>query len=196
MALTEMLWRLTAEFSARSKYGLNGSLWTLPVEVRLYAAILAFHLLGILRGPFGVVFATLLILSFLNSKGSAIGLDPDWIKLTYFFLAGTIASTFKKFIPVSWLIAVGWLVLTIAIWRTQFRAPIAYGAMIYTLLFLFTRPWIVKIELPGDFSYGVYIYGFVIQQTMAHLFLLSVPFPTPWRQCRLHSFVECCLGTL
>jgi peptidoglycan/LPS O-acetylase OafA/YrhL len=41
--------------------------------------------------------------------------------------------------------------------------------VVYGTLWLSCQPWLRRLRLPGDFSYGVYVYGWPVQQAVYHL---------------------------
>jgi peptidoglycan/LPS O-acetylase OafA/YrhL len=65
-------------------------------------------------------------------------------------------------VPMRWWICVGLLALWVATWRTPLLNVTAVLAFGYTAIYLATRRSLLR--LPGDVSYGVYLYGFVCEQ--------------------------------
>ncbi len=169
LALTNLQWRLPGVF-ASSPWGLNGSLWTLPLEVRLYLAVAG---LGLLRvwGPRPAALAALGSLVLFGWFWPAhvpyfLG-NPDYLPPTLSFMAGALAAINKDRIPIRGDLACGVAaVATTLVWWNYF-IPAFYPCLFYLVLYLFQTKILRKLRLPGDYSYGVYIYGFVIQQCVA-----------------------------
>jgi peptidoglycan/LPS O-acetylase OafA/YrhL len=42
-----------------------------------------------------------------------------------------------------------------------------YITLAYVVLYLGSSRWFRYLKLPGDYSYGIYIYGFLVQQVFA-----------------------------
>lgn len=160
----------------------NENLWTLHAELLCYVLMTAAILVGLLnarRVALAMWVAATLVLAGLNlafGYFEPAGLYPPsvWV---YAFCTGVVAFLWSDRVPVS-----GWASLALAC---------AYGVLVYlphtifpavialTYLMIYvgmqprlSSPWFRK----GDYSYGLYLYGFVIQQT----FVLLVPAARHW----------------
>jgi peptidoglycan/LPS O-acetylase OafA/YrhL len=163
----------------------NGSLWSLPAEVAMYViGPLAFFLGGrLLQSPrAGVTCATLALtaLAIWFVRISPPGATPvvygssvlSFLDVAPYFLIGSLYSVhgWDRKLDVGTACA-AWVALTLlqpsGIW-----AEIAlYLVLPYAILSLGTRPtrfgsW---LSARGDISYGVYLYGFPLQQMVAAL---------------------------
>lgn len=147
----------------------NGSLWTLPNEMRCYLMVLLIGLTGLLNRKFipltiFILFGTL----FYVLNALLIG----QIGQVVFFTAGMAAYSFKEYILVDVKIAIVLILLTILF--KYFVPSIFFVAfftsLIYSSLVFGTAKFSLKFKLSGDFSYGLYIYGFLIQQIIASLY--------------------------
>lgn len=147
----------------------NGSLWTLPIEVRLYAGVMLAGLAGLLPRP-RIWLATVLLLCAL------IVANPTWFplapndattrQLALLFLIGSIACLWRDMIPVS----LTGLALAIALIALD---PLGLGRgslfpvlFAYAVLVVAYHPrlrWAAFNRL-GDYSYGLYIFSFPVQQ--------------------------------
>jgi peptidoglycan/LPS O-acetylase OafA/YrhL len=152
----------------------NGSLYTLPFELRLYVALALLGALGILQRRW--------VASGVLAAGVACAaLHPAWLDhvmgaaaelrvhvLVELFLLGALAWVWRDAIPVSRiaaLAAVALLALDPAgLARDTFLAPL----LAYVVLTVAYHPalrWRAFNRL-GDYSYGLYVYAFPIQQTL------------------------------
>ncbi len=203
----------------------NGSLWTLPLEVKAYFLIAGIGLLGLLRGrrallllPIAAYFALLIVPSVRDAlplgnravaemanlqAGSDLmqaARNSDllaWAQLIAVFAIGAAFYSFRRWIPLRWDLAA----LLFAIWLVT----VAIGESTAQKAAVWLLPYIVlvlayrthhRLHLPhrfGDYSYGIYIYAFVVQQSLLHwlpitsgwtLMLVAIPSPSCWRSSR------------
>lgn len=156
---------------------INGSLWTLFYEVVCYFGVAVLGMMGLLRRRtlFSCAFAVL-TLAYLF----ALGWQPDgglavWIDillmLAFPFGMGMMAYVWRNQL---WLdlrfAALLWL-LCIPAAYTPFLQPAVLIALIYSTAWFGFIPKgaLLAYNRLGDYSYGVYIYAFPIQQMFAHL---------------------------
>ena len=151
--------------------GVNGSLWTLPVELRLYVGVAILGACGILarRGVYGVVLPALVALFILKPQWLPLPTrDKVVFELALLFALGSFAYVWRERIPLS-LCAVA-AVIALYLWNPGGLVRGLGVALItaYTVLVLAYHP---RVQAPrfnrsGDYSYGLYVYAFPIQQTI------------------------------
>lgn len=157
------------------KSAVNGSLWTIPVEVTCYLAVLAMGLVGGLSRP-RVAVPVLCV-----ALGLAIGLGQhaNLFQATVFsealpgyyaaFIFGALGFQFRNKLPDSMGLAMG---LLLAVWVLP-KHPVTTYASIAALGFFVINlaKWMGKRWPEGprsiDLSYGIYLYAFPIQQALA-----------------------------
>lgn len=157
----------------------NGSLWTLPIELRLY--IVCAILVYVLRHRM-FLFALLLILGALFLFRAEIlataGGRSYWLVIFgWYFFAGSVLYELRNYVPINWIaaaIATGAIVATAG--SDLFPYAIAIG-LPYLVIWIAFAGTIERRspELP-DISYGLYIYGFPVQQLTALVLLDTLPF--------------------
>ncbi|WP_186393279.1 MULTISPECIES: acyltransferase [unclassified Pannonibacter] len=145
----------------------NGSMWTLPVELRSYLLVLGLGIMGVWRRRAA---ANLMIIGLLYLV--VYGPDLSFIfsgetryqhPLT-FFLMGCAAWANRDYIPLSGPLAVLALVVPLfALWGPYFLLVHAVCTA-YVIFYLAYRTPHVDLDRFGDVSYGVYIYAWPIQQ--------------------------------
>ncbi|MBS0321855.1 MAG: acyltransferase [Proteobacteria bacterium] len=149
----------------------NGSLWTLPVEMAAYAGLLLAGVAGMARNRIAatVVVAGLAALpAAVRAAGAEWPLTRETTNLLGFFAAGTLLYAWGDRVPHSpWVLGV-LAVVGIGTWRiAHLYAPVML-AIAYAVLWVgLMRP--SRIRWPsrwGDWSYGVYIYAFPLQQAI------------------------------
>lgn len=173
----------------------NRSLWTVPYEIGCYAIMSAIIIWGLLKRPQWIMWFTAFLL-ILGALGWLAGLtEADWSlsgafalffvgpysRLFVCFLYGVLAYLFRHRLPYDRrLFAVSVLVcLAVAVLGPPHRYgyPIALVNLIAgpALTYLMAYLGVTKVPTPalfrkGDYSYGIYLYGWPIQQTMMSLF--------------------------
>jgi peptidoglycan/LPS O-acetylase OafA/YrhL len=165
------------------KNAVNGSLWTMPYEIRMYA-ILAIVWVA-LRITKRIRFRTfeLIILTSAVAAGvfviarhllpSYFPTEGYFANLFFMFFSGAAFYVLKEHITLSrlffWLFVIALLTAAIANKHSFF---VVYTLTIaYVLFYLAYVPsgLVRKYNQVGDYSYGVYIYAFPVQQSVAAL---------------------------
>lgn len=159
----------------------NGSLWTLPYEVLFYLILCLFYIKKTLNINYVLIplWIILFSLSVSNYKveGSILSVSfdkPLMIELGLYFIAGILLS--KNFfllqkpavkIAVFTVCVLAFILFskhTALTWLQLLIIPLT------TLTFAYLPiPFIHKAGTFGDFSYGIYIYGFWVQQLLVYL---------------------------
>ena len=164
---------------------INGSLWSLSYEFTLYLVLAFLFFLRQRKLLFYLILAVFVISyfffqfhpGFLSAYTSKIFLDSGQLyKLTMYFFAGSLLS-FINFGKINTLFIRILLVITLVLSFYfpvyKFVAPIISPLLVMMIGSLYT-PWISKISQKlGDISYGVYIYGFLLQQLLMEYFDLN-----------------------
>ena len=155
---------------------INGSLWSLPLEVTCYAGVLCCGLLGILRRP--KLFAAMVIVCTIGFIARLVAIDQG-LKLPYFpqilvyvgfpFIIGMAFFVWSDRVILSKRVALGLVAITALAWATPvFLLAFVVALSYIAFLFGFAKtPALARYNRLGDYSYGVYIYAFPIQQAVA-----------------------------
>jgi peptidoglycan/LPS O-acetylase OafA/YrhL len=144
----------------------NGSLWTLPLEVKCYCMVFLIGIIGAFKYKkvLLVVFAVLVIT--FPFRYITLLSSPQVL----FFAAGMICYLFNKILIIDYRISLLLIALCFLGYHTFLFHYIFYITLPYVALSMGGSDFFKKIRLPGDYSYGIYIYGFVVQQTAANVF--------------------------
>lgn len=171
-------YRLPGVFESNPTTSVNGALWTLGAEFACYLGVLAVGLLARRRAP--LVFAVLIVpLIALSLMPGALPKGLPAVATAMVFFAGGAALTapglarFVRPIPAVALLVV-WAVAGV-LWGEAGKA-IAWLAVPYAVVALGTRstPVLRDAGRFGDFSYGLYLWGFPLQQLVV---LMLGPLP-------------------
>lgn len=173
----------------------NGSLWTLFYEGACYLVVAALGLCGLLqrhRGPgTAALLAFIALFSFWTATHVA---QPAWLPsrvdrlfdtegkaLTVLFLAGSVWALWPEF--------------TAPMLRSRWIGPVAFALLVIACrlrLHHVVAPWLLppvlswlaralpfsrfERQVGGDYSYGLYVYGYPVQQILAHFRLHELGF--------------------
>jgi len=156
-----------------SEKSLNGSLWTLSWEFLFYIILAIGGLLGLLtkRKWLLIIFTVIYISCYwIDACKCTIFLkyysNVNVATLPYYFLIGSLGFLFKKYIPDSKIIFLICIVLWLLDLKYNPNYPLHPIFLFYILLWLTTHLPVKSFEKFGDFSYGLYIYHFVVIQTI------------------------------
>ena len=158
---------------------INGSLWTLPFEVRMYVALGGLWLLlALLAGHRKRVFQVLILLLALGALATHLfallveGELDQRRRLTFLFFSGSACWLFRDSIILNTknFVILAIAVCVSAIDRTAF-AVVYHLSLSYLMLWIAYVPGGVlrKFNKLGDFSYGLYIWAFPVQQAIVSM---------------------------
>ncbi|MGA3679816.1 acyltransferase family protein [Pseudomonas graminis] len=180
LTLFSMKFQLPGVFENTPWPGINGSLWTLFYEVALYILVgalgaLAFFSEGRKFAGFLLCYAALYVAFKCLMLSSALLNDfhraefffrwslPFVLGMSFYRYRHHIAHRFIGFLPSA--------VLAACTWHTPYFFECFTVAWTYLIFYLgfATHPVVDRYNQLGDYSYGVYIYAFPIQEILAHL---------------------------
>lgn len=156
----------------------NGSLWTLPYEIWLYALLLALWLVASARKSLRPLVLCVFVLEVVILSGAryleqmnfeALDAIPRFM---FFFFAGASFYLLREKIPLRKWAFFGMLgAIAISLfWRVAFFFALSLSLpyIIMYSAYAFGGP-IRAFNRLGDYSYGIYIYAFAVQQSLADL---------------------------
>jgi peptidoglycan/LPS O-acetylase OafA/YrhL len=155
----------------------NGSLWTLEPEVEMYVILFALGILSaiarrlsVIRWGVVTIAVSAAVLYFMN--GNFDNASDEYSRLTFLFFLGASCYVVKDSIPFnrSTFLVLLAVVLLSALDRRAFF--LAFTVALPYLLFYVAYGFGGRIRAFnrwGDYSYGMYIYAFPVEQTTVHL---------------------------
>jgi|CXWL01.1.fsa_nt_gi peptidoglycan/LPS O-acetylase OafA/YrhL len=173
-----VIYRLPGVFEANPLVAVNGSLWTLPLEIRCYLFVGLMLALGVLKRGwlFTLVAAALLIGDGVFRGAALLGADAAAACIGYFLIGGLFYVN-RRVLPASPLFAIAALALASVIPvepAARLVGMIGYAWLVLWIGVAAPRaPW--PERLIGDPSYGIYIYAFPIQQLVVLHFGAGAP---------------------
>ncbi|MFP3556262.1 acyltransferase [Paraburkholderia sp. SIMBA_049] len=153
----------------------NGSIWTIKYELMLYALLLGAGMCGLFRFRLAaaVVLVAVIVVCMIWPNGiTVIGL-PNVNKggqLPAFFAFGSLLALYKERVRIEGRLCVGLAVLAFTVRHGSAFEYVFLPAFFITALWVMSLDMVKSIRLPGDFSYGVYVFGWPVQNTFANIF--------------------------
>lgn len=158
----------------------NGQLWTVPFELYCYIFLAGLIFLGAKRYRFILPLGTFALLA------TIVGYEyfkSGWILHEYYrvlggpllvviFLLGVNFYIYREYIPHSGLLCVFMAIVSlIALGLVPHGAYFAIFSLTYVTAYLgLCNPRRIKAISGADYSYGLFLYGYVVQQLIMHLF--------------------------
>jgi peptidoglycan/LPS O-acetylase OafA/YrhL len=169
--LGDIHYDLLGVFATNPNTMVNGQLWTVPWEIVCYIVLSALAAVGIVRRR------GLLVLVLVGLYLAQVGLDivrtdrNPWTvggsSLVISFVAGLVLYRFREEVVWSKRLCFIMAVLSLLLFGVPHGLRFAALPSAYVTVYLgLLSPSRSKIILSGDYSYGVYLYGYPVQQAV------------------------------
>jgi peptidoglycan/LPS O-acetylase OafA/YrhL len=162
-------------------YAPNGVLWTIPLELGCYAVLCLFGILGVMKLKHGIFLLWLALVLWLFGGLNIESQINQGLPRAYFreyaafFFAGVLMRQYRH----HWLglnrryllLVVASAMAALLVWLGHELAAALVLVPIFTMVIGESKTPILKgLGRYGDFSFGIYIYAFPIQQILYWLF--------------------------
>ncbi|WP_230179681.1 acyltransferase [Aquabacterium sp. CECT 9606] len=159
-------YHLPGVFESNPMSEVNGQLWTIPSELECYILLAALAAVGLHKRRsllLGVVMAATAALEY----RTAVQGVPGWVgrMIVLCFIAGVLVNAYRDRIRLNGVAFIAATALTAICLRTPaliYVTPFPAAYMMVCLGYL--NPRKSKFLESGDYSYGLFLYGFPIQQ--------------------------------
>ena len=160
----------------------NGPMWTIHIEFACYLAVALAGSVGLFRRRWLVALFTAFAMCLAAYEQVYVpGAWMHWSRFAAFFGAGALFYLWRQRIPKSAWLALGCCVIVFASRYVSpyFTLPLALTYLIF--YFAHTAPgWVQRIGATNDISYGVYLYGGVLEQLYYSLAVKGTLPMNPW----------------
>ena len=151
--------------------GVNGSLWTIPLEVRCYLVVAALGLLGAMkrRSVFLLIAATYFAWYIYKSSPDLRGGVHFGREFSTYFVAGAVWYCFEdawKKRPLLFLALILGAAATVHLSGWRYTALLIALPYVVVCFGSASTPFLRRAGRWGDPSYGLYLFAFPIQQTV------------------------------
>lgn len=179
LSLAFLQYDLPAVFET-NPYGtpVNGSLWTLFYEVACYAGVFFIGICGLFKKPILFLAAFFLYCMayyyslYLSETNTIHPRIISLFKLSFPFILGSLVYVWRDYVPLHFFY---FIILGIFVWvlkDTLFFTELFIIWIGYLTLWFgyMPRGYLLTYNKFGDFSYGIYVYAFPMQQLTVYLF--------------------------
>lgn len=200
VGLKNLLYQLPGVFESNPYPGINGSIWTLYYEVLLYGVVLVLGSLALLKerrmlialGVYGMIYA-----AFKLMPAETVSNMPK--TQTFFiwsvpFMVGVMFHCYRQRLRISLGVMIALLVATALSYGTSWFLEcftVAWSALVFYVGGYRSR-LLLQYNRLGDYSYGLYIYAFLIQEIIAHYWVGS----QPWQSILLATPLAFLMGVI
>ncbi|WP_421170964.1 acyltransferase family protein [Aeromonas dhakensis] len=153
----------------------NGSLWTIPYEVYAYALLLSLYFIGALKYKiFNVLFLVAITIESLSNEKIIFTWahsNSEVPMLAVCFAFGSILALYKDVVKIDIYTPFALLLAYYLLIGNEYASYLSYASIFLFILYASSTRAALKLKPKFDISYGVYLWGFPVQQVISQFFL-------------------------
>ena len=163
---------------------INGSLWTLRYEMKMYLGLAVLGLLGLLSGRGFRVFLLVylgwyVLASWALHSRPDLDISAEMLRLSQCFVLGAACAHYARHLflrldVLLGLLLMAWLSVGSPLFQSLAALCIAYGVLYLAYV---PKGWLLHFNRLGDYSYGLYLFAFPIQQALKAVWPGLQPWP-------------------
>jgi peptidoglycan/LPS O-acetylase OafA/YrhL len=96
--------------------------------------------------------------------------NPEFLFLPASFAVGVLLAINRDTFKVDIKPAIGFSILAYLLWDTRFAEFAFCCAAFFSVLYISALPLFIKFKPKSDISYGIYLWGFLVQQSIQFLY--------------------------
>ena len=152
---------------------INGALWILPYEVRLYIVLLGLFWLSQVIQKFGrFVVVILLVIGILSpcifEQQLLGGNNSETTYLIPCFCLGSLLALYKEKVYLDYRLPLSLFIIGGVLHNHSLSYLFFFFALNLSCLYISSLEWIKRVPVKIDISYGVYIWGWFVQQIVQY----------------------------
>lgn len=172
-ALNSVTYSLPGVFAdSPSPYNVNGSLWTLPYELKLYLTVALLGVFSLLnyKSVCNLLYLAI-VLWYFFAPTEFLAMNRSIQALFFAFSSGGFVYINRDIIPLNTWIFAGLFLVCLLTYNSKYYALATDATLVYSVFWFAYVPsgWVRTYNSLGDYSYGIYIYAFPIQQSIVAL---------------------------
>jgi len=154
----------------------NGSLWSIPTEFRCYIGVLIVGMLKFFNDKKKVAFIFLMGILAVYIYPLLFHKFKDFLitdrKMFIYFSFGMMIYIFRKYIYINFLFFLLSVIMLLLCFQFAQNQVFITLFLTYIVVFVATNPKLKFLSFTrrNDYSYGIYLYAFPIQQTITYIF--------------------------
>ncbi len=164
---------------------INSSLWSLKYEFTMYMVLLSLYWLRQLKIKYLLILTAFLGAYYFHAFQSGLWVEfftsiefnsALFFRTSTYFFAGSLLTFFDlRRINYTWVKILLFILSAGALWTHLFTviAPLTIPLLVVLIGISYNKHLQKMTDFTGDLSYGIYIYGFLIQQSIMYFIPLS-----------------------